>query len=77
MCNVTVEIGRSPKWTGTLRTAIKKAGFSIDGFAHRMGVHRTTVWRINNGQINPTEDWSARAEMLLNTADTPQEVAAA
>ena len=75
MCGVSVEIGRSPRWAGRLKDAIKAAGFSTDGFARRMGVHRTTLWRINNGQIKPTEEWSARAEMLL-AVSVEDEVAA-
>jgi ribosome-binding protein aMBF1 (putative translation factor) len=53
------------RWVGQLYDEIGQAGFSVEGFARRMGVHRTTLWRIDRGQIQPTEDWSARAEALL------------
>ncbi len=55
----------SGRWVGHLYEAIERAGFSIDGFARRMGVHRTTIWRIDRGLIAPSDDWSARADALL------------
>lgn len=60
------------RWTGTLYAAISRAGFSVDGFARRMGVHRTTLWRINRGQISPTAEWSARAAALLDVPAVEQ-----
>lgn len=63
------------RWAGHLYEAISRAGFSIDGFARRMGVHRTTLWRIDRGQITPTEEWTERAEALL-TVPAKEPVAA-
>jgi len=57
------------RWIGALRTEIDRAGFRVDGFARRMGVHRTTIWRIDRGEIVPSAEWTARAEALLGIDD--------
>lgn len=65
---------------GRLYAAIQKAGFSVGGFARRMGVVRTTVWRIDRGLQQPTNDWWVRAAELLDVQVediVPQELVAA
>jgi transcriptional regulator with XRE-family HTH domain len=60
-----VNADRAERGNGRLYDAIGQAGFSIDGFARRMRVHRTTVWRIDRGEIAPGLEWLARAADLL------------
>lgn len=52
-------------WAGRLYEAIGQAGFSVAGFARRMGVHRTTLWRIERGQLTPSQEFTEQAEALL------------
>lgn len=53
------------RWQGRLYAAIARAGYRLDGFAQRMDCHRSTLWRIDHGQIEPTPEWTRRAERLL------------
>ena len=38
----------------TLRTAREAAGLSVDQLAKKSGVHRVTIWRIENGKLDPS-----------------------
>ena len=53
---------------GRLYAAIESAGFSIGGFARRMGVVRSTVWRIDRGLQQPADEWWLRAAELLGVS---------
>jgi len=68
MRSMAVRLIRKPRAThedGRLYTAILGAGFSIGGFARRMGVVHSTVWRIDRGLIQPADEWYERAAALL------------
>jgi hypothetical protein len=51
---------------GRLYAAILEAGFSITGFARRMGVHRVSLWRYDRGIETPNEPdfWNRAAQLL-------------
>jgi hypothetical protein len=75
-----VGINKVNRGDGPLYAAIFEAGFSIGGFARKMGVVRTTVWRIDRGLLTPTNEWWQRAALLLGVHSEdimPRELAAA
>ena len=54
---------------GRLYAAIKRAGLTPRGFADTMGIHTSTLWRIDRGVAQPSEsDWYQRAAAVLGVS---------
>jgi hypothetical protein len=62
-------VGFTQSRVGPLYTAILEAGFSITGFARRVGIHRANLYRIDRGIQTPEPAFWQRAAVLLGVPE--------